>query len=167
MSLLAVRTAAARTWEARRDYSLSAVERRWVFIATAVWSSAVAAVFSYFGAWLVLPFTGLELAALWWALRQINATTDDFERLTLESERLTIDIRRGQLVERHEFHPYWAQLQVCPAAGKYGQRLLIRSHGKAVEIGRWLTEGQKLALGDELKKSLGAGRPVQRSEESL
>jgi uncharacterized membrane protein len=39
------------------------------------------------------------------------------------------------------------------------QRLLIRSHGKEVEVGRWLSEEQKRALGNELKKNLGALRP--------
>ncbi|MER2518301.1 MAG: DUF2244 domain-containing protein [Candidatus Accumulibacter phosphatis] len=144
--------------EARRDYSLSVSERKWVFLATATWLAAIAITFSYFGAWPILPFTGLELALLWWALRQIDATTEDFERITLEAELLTIETRRGTLLQRHAFHPYWAQLQFDQPPGQQ-QRLLIRSHGKEVEVGRWLSEEQKRALGNELKKNLGALRP--------
>ncbi|MEF8724066.1 DUF2244 domain-containing protein [Candidatus Accumulibacter phosphatis] len=158
MSVVAARTATAQTWEARRDYSLSVSERKWVFLATATWLAAIAITFSYFGAWPILPFTGLELALLWWALRQIDATTEDFERITLEAELLTIETRRGTLLQRHAFHPYWAQLQFDQPPGQQ-QRLLIRSHGKEVEVGRWLSEEQKRALGNELKKNLGALRP--------
>jgi uncharacterized membrane protein len=159
MSLVAAQTAAAQTWEARRDCSLSLVERKWVFLVTAAWSGAIAITFSYFGAWPVLPFTGLELALLWWALRQINASAEDFEKITLEAERLTIETRRGALLQRHTFHPYWAQLQFDQPPGHQQRRLLIRSHGKEVEVGCWLTEEQKSLLGNELKKNLGAVRP--------
>jgi uncharacterized membrane protein len=34
--------------------------------------------------------------------------------------------------------------------------LLIRSHGKEVEVGSLLTEQQKVALAEELKQTLGA-----------
>jgi len=166
MSVVAARTATAQTWEARRDCSLSVGERKWVFLATAAWSAAIAITFSHFGAWPVLPFTGLELALLWWALRQIDATAEDFERITLESERLTIETRRGALLQRHAFHPYWAQLQFEQPAGQHQPRLLIRSHGKEVEVGRWLSEEQKRALASELKKNLGALRP-ERTERTL
>ncbi|MQM33196.1 MAG: hypothetical protein CRU72_01770 [Candidatus Accumulibacter phosphatis] len=158
MSLVAAQTPAAQTWEARRDCSLSVVERKWLFRVTATWSGAIAIAFSYFGAWPVLPFTGLELCLLWWALRQIDASADDFERITLEAERLTIETRCGARWQRHAFHPYWAQLQFDRTPGRQ-RRLLIRSHGKEVEVGRWLTEEQKWVLGNELKKNLGAARP--------
>jgi len=156
MSVVAARTATAQTWEARRDYSLSVSERKWVFLATATWLAAIAITFSYFGAWPILPFTGLELALLWWALRQIDATTEDFERITLESGQLTIETRRGAQVERHEFQPYWARLQYVKPPGQHCHRLLIRSHGKEVEVGSLLTEEQKLALAEELQQNLGA-----------
>lgn len=159
MSLVAAQTLAVRTWEARRNCSLSVSERKWVFVVTAAWSTVIACVFLYFGAWPVLPFTGLELALLWWALRQFDSTADDFERITLESERLTIESRRGALLERHEFHPYWARLQYLQSPGQGNHRLLIRSHGKVVEVGRWLTEEQKMALAGELQKNLGAAGP--------
>jgi uncharacterized membrane protein len=159
MSVVAARTATAQTWEARRDCSLSFANASGCFLPQRPGQAAIAIAFSYFGAWPVLPFTGLELALLWWALRQIDATAEDFERITLEAERLTIETRRGTLLQRHTFHPYWAQLQFDQPPGQQQHRLLIRSHGKEVEVGRWLSEEQKRTLGNELKKNLGALRP--------
>ena len=159
MSLVAARTLAVRTWVVRRNCSLSVGERKWVFVATAAGVGTIAVVFLFLGAWPVLPFAGLELALLWWALRQFDATADDFERITLESERLTIEACRGARRERHEFHPYWARLRYWQPPGQSNHRLLICSHGKEVEVGRWLTEEQKKLLADELRKNLGPAGP--------
>ncbi len=156
MSLVAARTPAGRTWVAYPNQSLSLAERNLVFVVMAAVSSTIAFVFSYFGAWPVLPFTGLELALLWWALRQGESTAEDFERIALESGRLTIETRRGALAERHEFQPYWVRLQYVRLPGQGGHHLLIRSHGTEVEVGRLLTEEQKMSLATELKQSLGA-----------
>lgn len=156
MSLVAAQTLAGRTWLARPNQSLSAAGRKLLFVVTAVGSSGIAFAFSYFGAWPVIPFAGLELALLWWALRRSESTADDFERITLESGQLTIESRRGALLERHEFQPYWARLQYVKPPGENIHRLLIRSHGKEIEVGSLLTEEQKMALAEELKQNLGA-----------
>ena len=156
MSLVAVQTLAGRTWVARPNHSLSVVGRRRLFLVTAGVSGGIAFAFSCFGAWPVVPFAGIELLFLWWALRRSESMADDFERITLESGQLTIETRRGAQVERHEFQPYWARLQFVKPPGQHCHRLLIRSHGKEVEVGSLLTEEQKLALAEELQQNLGA-----------
>lgn len=156
MSLVAAETLAGRTWVARPNHSLSVAGRKFLFVSTAAVSGLIAIVFSFFGAWPVLPFAGLELAFLWWALRRLESGADDFERITLESGQLTIETRRGALLERHEFQPYWARLQYFKPPGQNIHRLLIRSHGRELELGSLLTEEQKMALAEELKQNLGA-----------
>jgi uncharacterized membrane protein len=156
MSLVAAETLAGRTWVARPNHSLSVAGSRLLFVITAAVSSLIALAFSFFGAWPVVPFAGLELAFLWWALRRTELTADDFERITFESGQLTIESRRGAVVARHEFQPYWARLQYVKPPGQHIHRLLIRSHGKEVEVGSLLTEEQKMALARELEQTLGA-----------
>ena len=156
MSLVAAQTLEARTWVVRPNRSLSRAGCKVLFVATAAGSSVIAFAFSYFGAWPVIPFAGLELAALWWALRRSEMTAEDFERITLGAGQLTVETRRGALVEKHEFQPYWARLQYVKPPGQNIHRLLIRSHGKEIEVGSLLTEEQKMALAEELKQNLGA-----------
>ena len=156
MSLVAAQTLEGRTWVARPNRSLSRAGCKALFVATAVGSGVIAFAFSYFGAWPVIPFAGLELAALWWALRRSEMTAEDFERITLGAGQLTVETRRGALVEKHEFQPYWARLQYVKPPGQNIHRLLIRSHGKEIEVGSLLTEEQKMALAEELKQNLGA-----------
>jgi uncharacterized membrane protein len=156
MSLVAAETIAGRTWVARPNHSLSVAGRKLLFVITAAVSSLIALAFSFFGAWSVIPFAGLELVFLWWALRRTELAADDFERITLEAGQLTIESRRGALVARHEFQPYWARLLYVKPPGQRIHRLLIRSHGKEVEVGSLLTEEQKMALARELEQTLGA-----------
>ncbi len=158
MSLVAGQTLTGRTWVARPNCSLSAAGRRLFFVITATVSSTIAFVFSWVGAWPVVPFTGLELALLWWALRRTGACANDVETILLEPGRLTIEMRRGVLVERHEFQPYWARLQYVRPPGHGKHRLLIRSHGREVEVGSQLTEEQKMALATELRYDLAAAQ---------
>ena len=153
--IAAAETVDGRSWLARPNHSLSVTGAQVLFIVAASISGLIALAFSFFGAWPVIPFTGIELAVLWWALRRCEKSTNDFERITLEAGRLTVETRKGESVERHEFHPCWAQLLWDRPAPPGNQRLLIRSHGKAVEIGSLLTEEQKMALAKELKKALG------------
>lgn len=156
MSLVAAQTLGGRTWLARPNDSLSESGRRCLFIGTAVVSCLIALAFAFFGAWPVVPFAGLELAVLWWALRKTAASIGDFERITLASGYLTVEIRRGSRLQRHEFQPYWARLQLVRPSGQHRSRLLIRSHGKEIEVGSLLTDEQKKSLAAELKRNLGA-----------
>jgi uncharacterized membrane protein len=156
MPLLATEHEVGRIWLSRRNHSLSVSGGQLLFVVAACISGVIAVAFSLFGAWPVIPFTGIELAVLWWALRRCEKNAGDFERITLEAGRLTVENGKGALVERHEFHPCWAQLQWDRLAPPGNRRLLIRSHGKEVEIGSLLIEEQKMALAKELKKALGA-----------
>jgi uncharacterized membrane protein len=57
-----------------------------LFVAAVSCISVVA--FYWFGAWPVVPFAGIELAVLRWALRRTEAPTGDFEKITLEISSL-------------------------------------------------------------------------------
>lgn len=159
MSLVAAQTPTGRTWVARPNCSLSAAGRKLVLVVTAAVSGTIAFVFSCVGAWPVVPFTGLELALLWWALRRSGACAHDVETITLEPEHLTVETRRGARLERHEFQSYWARLQVIKPPGQASHRVLIRSHGREVEVGSLLNEEQRMALARDLKQDLAALQP--------
>ena len=156
MPLVATETLSGRIWIARPNRSLPVSGAQLQFIVATGISSVIAVAFSLLGAWPVIPFTGLELTVLWWALQRCEKHATDFERITLEAGRLIVETQKGAIVERHEFHPYWALLRYDKPAGQRPQRLLIRSHGKEIEVGSLLTEDQKTALANELKKELGA-----------
>jgi uncharacterized membrane protein len=153
-----------RIWLARPNCSLSAKANQTLLFAVAGISGLIALVFTLFGAWLIIPFTGAELAVLWWALKQVADHADDFERITLEHGQLTVETRHGACIEHRAYPAYWLQLDYLTQPRWRANRLLIRAYGKETEIGSLLTEEQKVALAKVLREKLGSQLPVTNTE---
>jgi uncharacterized membrane protein len=62
------------------------------------------------GAWLIIPFTGVEIAALGTAVCMILRRAGDFERLVFSGDRILIEVRERGLARQFEFHRDWARL---------------------------------------------------------
>ena len=112
-------------------------------------SMVVSIAFALAGAWMIIPFAGLEIAALvasaCWVLRR----SGDFERVAFDEGRLTIErAERGRL-HRHEFHAGWARL-VTNADGS----LALRSHGREIAIARYCGESGRMTLERALRERL-------------
>ncbi len=133
------------------------------FTALVLTDLALAAASLYSGAWPVLPFLLLQLAgigALLWCLRR---RAHDHEVITLNDRYLRVERRQGMHTTAHEFQRYWVRVALRPVRhGWHPSRLLIRSHGREVEIGAELLEEQRLALAQNLKQTVGRGdRPME------
>ena len=141
--------AAEFSWVARRNNSLSSTGRLLVFAFLFVVSVGIAAAFAYFGAWLVLPFAGLEMLVLYLAFRYIERHAADYERVAIDGDRVKIEICEAGRARSHELNRYWAQVVSCGDG-----RLALRSHGREFEIGRHMSEEERLALARELRRQL-------------
>lgn len=140
---------------ARPNCSLSPKGRIGVVALIASFSLAVAIGFSLIGAWLVLPFAGLELVAVAYAFYYINCHAADYESITIEGDQLAVEKRDYKNTSQIVFHRYWARvlLRRLPSGD---QSLLLRSHGKEVEFGRhFMNNDQRLALAQQLKRRVG------------
>lgn len=124
------------------------------FLGIATLSLAIATVLAIRGYWLVLPFAGLEIAALGAAFYVVARRSYQCEVIAVAEDIL---IERGVGRPRHRVRlpRAWAAVDVerCNASW-YPSRLLIRSHGQAVEVGRFLPEGERLELALKLRRSL-------------
>ncbi len=147
MQCAGAENAGAYTLTAKRNNSLSTSGRYLVFGFIFVVSFGISLAFAAFGAWPVLPFAGLEMLVLFLAFRYIDRRSDDYERLTLSGDKLLLErVERGKF-RQFEFNRYWAQV-VCDAVGS---RLALRSHGREVEFGYYLTQEERLALARQLR----------------
>lgn len=117
--------------------------------------AAIGVAFALAGAWLVLPFCGIEIVALWLALRHLHRHRSDCERIYRDADHLVIERLCGQRAERHELHPYWARLRLFDPPDGGVCRLYIGSHGKEIEIGRQLGGEEKKTLARHLKQQFG------------
>lgn len=140
---------------AKPNCSLSSKERLGVVVLIASFSLMIATGFVLAGAWLVLPFAGLELLAVGFAFYYINCHAGDYESITIEGDKLAIEKHSYKKTSEIVFNRYWARVLLRDLPGG-DQALLLRSHGKEVEFGRYfMNNDQRLALAEQLKKRVG------------
>ena len=138
------------TLTARRNNSLSSSDRILAFGFIALVSLGIAVTFAWLGAWLILPFAGIEVLVLFFAFRCIERHARDYECLTISGDVLQIEIAEVESVQQFQFNRWWAQVVYEPDCS----RLALRSHGREVEFGRHLTEDERLALAGTLRQRL-------------
>lgn len=110
--------------------------------------------FSLIGAWLVLPFVGLEILALAIAFYYINNHEADYESISIDGDSLVVERCTAQQISQDVINPYWVKiLQHKLPNGEL--HLYLQSHGKEIEVGRYLTREQRELLAKQLKQRVG------------
>ncbi len=140
---------------AKPNCSLTPRQKVWVFVAIAFLPLVVSIAFMIIGAWLVMPFTGLELLVLGSAFYVVHCHSGDYESITITGDNLAVEWRNYKKTGRIVFHRYWARIILRDAPGGE-QRLWLRSHGKEVEFGRYLSNTERLILAGQLKRRIGS-----------
>ncbi|MBI1731737.1 MAG: DUF2244 domain-containing protein [Gammaproteobacteria bacterium] len=108
---------------------------------------------------LVLPFSGLEVLALAAGLylSAVRGSVREIVRIDNVAVVYEAGIRAPERRER--FHRQWAQVALEQVRnGWYPSRLLLRCHGRQVEVGGFLVEQERLRLARMLRAALR--RPV-------
>ncbi len=135
---------------ARRNNSLSSTGRLLVFVFIFVVSVGIAAAFAVLGAWLILPFAGAEMLVLYLAFRYFERHADDYEQIEIDGDQVKIEWLDGGSLSTAMLSRYWARV----AVSRDGSRLALRSHGREFEIGRNLSDEQRLELARALQRCL-------------
>lgn len=111
------------------------------------------------GAWMVLPFAGLELVIFCYAFYSLYLHSNDFECITFDRDALHIEKKIKEQRYASSFNHYWARVYLKDAENVHGlkakSQLIISSHGKEVEFGSaFLTESQREHLVNEIKQKI-------------
>ena len=121
-----------------------------VFAALAALVLAIGAGFAAAGAWLVLPFAGLEVLLLGAAFVLHARHAADYERIELQSGHLAVEVTEADRVARY-------QLQNARVSMEEG-RVVLRDAKEEIEIGRHIGAEARAELVAELEKALIQGR---------
>ena len=141
----------------RRNNSLSPGGRALVLGSLAVVILVISLGFALNGAWLVLPFAGLDFLVVYLAFRYVERRSDDYEYLSLSGDQVLIERRERGGVRKYELNRHWVQVIYSPARGMETGRLALRSHGHEVEFGIHLNEEQRAEMARRLKDHLKTG----------
>jgi uncharacterized membrane protein len=116
----------------------------------------IATLFVVQGYWPVLPFAGLELALLAWALGASMRRRHWHERIEVSEGQIVIETKlRGELT-RIVFSRHWARIRLrAPFYALHPSQLVVESHGRAVEVGGFLNEEERRKLAERLKRLIG------------
>lgn len=141
---------------AKRNRSLSSAELRKAFWLVAFVSLAVASAWSVMGAWLILPFAGLEVGALYIAFRSWSCRADDYEKVIIRGDRLLVECQTMGRMRCFDANRHWTQVIVRD--GVHGRQVTLRSHGREIEFGTFLSEGARMEAVRKLRDHLRVER---------
>jgi uncharacterized membrane protein len=132
---------------------------RWVKRLVAGLGCCILAVGAYWvslGAWLVLPFTGLELLVLGLGFYLCSLAGHSREVIEIDGEDLRVLRGHRRLEEVVRFPRHWTRATLSrDPRGWYPSRLVLRCHGRRVEVATRLIESEREDLAAELQGWLG------------
>ena len=151
---------AAHHFDLTPNVSLSPRGARVFFAAVCVPTFGIAGIATMLGFWPVLPFAGAEMALLGWALRSNMQRRFQRESIHVSETEIVIEefsMVRGQATPRRVVFPrHWARVKIRrPNSPLHRGRLVIESHGRVREVGKFLTEEERRHLAAELRRLIG------------
>jgi len=116
------------------------------------------------GNMLALPFAVINLLALGGCLLLSWRSGDDEDRIERRGDCLIVERWRRRQHDHVEFNVYWTRVWLGPGRypGRPG-RLLLGSHGKAIEVGSFLAEDERKRLLERIRVVLDSvqARPIE------
>ncbi|TNF58565.1 MAG: DUF2244 domain-containing protein [Burkholderiales bacterium] len=148
--------AGAFVFLSRPNRSLTRPQERLFFWSLAGLCFMTASVFAWLGYWMVLPFAGLEIGLLAGALAMLRSREQDYESLVIDGDVVVLEWRSARDSGRREMNRHWVRVECgCISPGR-NCRLSVRSHGRATEVGQYLSDEARLQLAATLRSRLQA-----------
>lgn len=121
-------------------------------------SFATGLAFYSIGAWPVLGFFGLDILLIYGAFRLNYRAARIYEtiELSLDELRLTRVLPSGR-AQSWSFNPYWVRLELDEHETR-ASLMRLRSHGRALTFGNFLSNDEKRGFVKELGTALQAMR---------
>ena len=154
----------SREWVLKRNCSITPRQLAAVYGGLCSVSLTVAVLFTLRGAWYILGFAVLELAAVGLAFFHYGRHATDRERIVLNEDTLLIELIQAEQASPHRLNPRTAQVEL-PDADR--GLIVVEAAGVRVEIGRFLTGWRRREFARELAQAIRqvrrAGLEVQNS----
>ncbi len=147
---------AALTISIKPNCSLTPHTAVWFFVGLAGVTLAIAGLLAVQGFWPVLPFAGLELGGLGWALWASMQRRFRRQDILIAETEVAVEDCDRKFKSRLVFPRHWAQVKMRSGSSPLAaSRLVIESHGRSCEIGSFLNEQERRGLSQRLARLIG------------
>lgn len=129
-----------------------------MLLAVVVGFNVIGAIFMLsHGAWPVVGFMGLDVLAVYVAFRLSYAQARAFERVTIDETALRVErVDPRGLRREWSFPSYW--VNVFFEGDEDQGTVIVRSHGRSLEIGAFLAPFERKSFADALREALRAAK---------
>ena len=132
--------------------SISVAQAQWFFVGMCAVSFGIAGLMTVVGLWLVWPFAGLEMAALGAGLYVSLRDNGYREVVSVYDDRIEVEAGLNEPERRWEFPRLLTQVRLSPGVYRNSpSRLLMTRSGHGCELGRCLTDEERLEVAEKLK----------------
>jgi uncharacterized membrane protein len=145
----------SREWVLKRNCSISPRQLAMVYAILCSVSLTIAVVFTLRGAWYILGFAVLELAAVGLAFLQYGRHATDRERIALLEDTLLIELIQAEQASLYRLDPRATRVGLPDA--QHGL-ITVEAPGMRVEVGRFLTAWRRREFAQELEHALRDAR---------
>lgn len=115
---------------------------------------SVALFWAYFGAWLVLPFAGLEIAVLTWVMLRVLRTTYRMQVIRVQQD--AVEVEEGEFFPQRRWRFLRPQAYVNVRAAQTpvdAIGLHLDDGSQSMEVGGFLNQDDRLKARDALQGS--------------
>ena len=145
-----------RVWTLSRNCALTPRQVGAFYLSLVVASVVIATIFLIRGAWMVLPFSLIEMVAVGAALLIYARHAVDGERVSLGSDALVIESVDGDKRTVKRVDPRVARVVVEARPRSTRGMVLVVARGERIAVGRFVCEHERDRFARELRVALSA-----------
>jgi len=146
-------------FELRPNCSLTSRSATFIYLSILAVCLPIAVAAAMAGFWPILPFAGLELLGVGAALAVSMRRGRSREYIRVDEREVTVGRSDGNRQMEYRFPRPWTKVELRTASvAAWPSRLLVRSMGRTVEIGHFLTENERQRLKARLAELIPAPR---------
>jgi uncharacterized membrane protein len=138
-------------WLSKRNCSLAPRQLAVIFVLLATVSLIIASGFAALGAWMILPFAGIEALALGTAFVVYARHAADYERIVLSRDCLLVETSRADRLSQEKCAPAWIRVEY---KGARQELIGLVTSGQRIEVGRFVPESERTDLAMQLRTQL-------------
>ena len=122
-----------------------------IYIAFAMFVLVIAIILSMINVYLAIPFYGVEVIFLWYALYITALKSSYYEEVKIDKFNITISFVNRKNVKDYDFVRHWAEFKFKPATNLAPSEISISKKGKILLIAERVNEADRKKLFNLLK----------------